>query len=74
VALIHLLFSGYVAAMQLRVKGVALSKNGRRWVELVVELENHRGWTVLQTFRDVEECRRFLAEQPKGAAIEWVSR
>jgi len=64
--------AGYVAAMQLKVKGVALSKNGRQWVEFVVEVENHRGWSVLRTFRDLEECRRFLAEQPEEAAIEFV--
>jgi hypothetical protein len=33
--------------MQLRIKGVTLSKNGRRWVEYVVEVKNHHGWTVL---------------------------
>jgi hypothetical protein len=64
---------GYVAAMQLRVKGVALSKNGRRWVEFVVEIENHRDWSVLKTFRNIEQCRRFLAERPRDTAIEWVS-
>ncbi len=63
---------GYVAAMQLRVKGVALSKNGRRWVEFVVEVKNHRGWSVLRTFHDNEECRSFLAEQPEDCAIEFV--
>jgi hypothetical protein len=61
-------------AMQMRVKAMALSKNGRRWVEFVVEVQNHRGWMVLRTFRDLDECRRFLAEQPDGAAIEFVAR
>ena len=39
----------------------------------MVEVENHRGWSVLRTFRDIEECRRFLAEQPEDHAIEFVS-
>jgi hypothetical protein len=61
------------AFMQLRVKAVALSKNGRRWVEFVVEVQHHRGWSVLRTFRDLEEYRRFLAEQPEDHAIEFVT-
>jgi hypothetical protein len=60
-------------AMQMRVKAMALSKNGRRWVEFVVEVKHHRGWSVLRTFRDLEDCRRFLAEQPTDHAIEFLT-
>jgi hypothetical protein len=35
----------------------------------VIEVENHRGWSVLRAFRDLEECRRFLAEQPDDHEI-----
>jgi hypothetical protein len=35
-------------------------------------VKNHRGWSVLRTFRDLEECRRFLAEQPDDNEIEFV--
>jgi hypothetical protein len=59
--------------MQLRVKGVALSKNGRQWVEFVVEMANPRGWRVLRTFREIRECREFLAEQPQDCAIEFLA-
>ena len=58
--------------MQMRVKAMALSKNGRRWIEFMVEVENHRGWSVLRTFRDIEECRRFVAEQPYDHEIEFM--
>jgi hypothetical protein len=59
--------------MQLRVKGMALAKDGLRWVEFVVEVQHHRSWSVLRTFRDLEECRRFLTEQPEEPAIGFVS-
>jgi hypothetical protein len=29
---------------------LALPKNGRRWVEFVVDVQNKRGWSVLTIF------------------------
>jgi hypothetical protein len=49
---------------------MALSKNGRRWVEFVVEVKNHRGWSVLRRFLNLAEWRRFLAEQPDDYVID----
>ena len=57
-------------AIQHRGQWHGLSKGGQRWVEFIVEVQHHRGWSVLRTFRDIEECRRFLAEQPDDHAIE----
>jgi hypothetical protein len=51
--------AGYAAVMQMGVRGVALTKDGERWVEFVVEVQHHRGWSVLRTFRELEACRRF---------------
>jgi transposase len=33
----------------------------------------NRGWSVLRTFRDIDECRRFLAEQHEDHAIKSVT-
>ena len=52
------------AAMQLRVKGMAPSKNGRRWTGFLVEHETARGWQVLASFTTTEAVRAVLAERP----------
>jgi hypothetical protein len=50
--------------MQLRVKGMTLAKNGRRWTEFVVEHETAREWRVLASLKTTEEVRSFLADRP----------
>jgi hypothetical protein len=50
--------------MQLRVKAMTLTKNGRRWTEFLIEHETARGWRVLATFGTTEEVRTFLADRP----------
>jgi hypothetical protein len=52
------------AAMQLRVKAMTLTKNGRRWSEFLIEHETPRGWRVLASFKTTEEVRAFLADLP----------
>jgi hypothetical protein len=60
------------ATMQLRVKGMTLAKNGRRWTEFVIEHETPRGWRVLASFRTTEEVRSCLAERPDDN-VEFVT-
>jgi hypothetical protein len=58
--------------MQLRVTCRDVSIAGRRWVEYVVEQRHQHGWTVLATFRDMNQCCAFLLARP-GAQIEFIS-
>ena len=58
--------------MQLRVTCREVSIGGRRWVEYVVEQRHQYAWTVLATFRDMNQCCAFLLARP-GAQIEFMS-
>ena len=50
--------------MQVRVKGMVPSKNGRWWTEFLVEHETACGCRVLASFTTIEAVRALLAERP----------
>jgi hypothetical protein len=61
----------YVARHAMRAS--RLVKGRRRVIDLVIEVDTIRGWRVLRTFRDIDQCRAFLVALPSGDKIEFVT-
>ena len=56
--------------MQLRVKGMTLAKNDRRWTEFLIERDTAREWRVLASFKSTEEVCTFLDERPDENSLQ----
>ena len=56
--------------MQLRVKGMTLAKNDRRWTEFLIERDTAREWRVLASFKSTEEFCTFLDERPDENSLQ----
>jgi hypothetical protein len=61
------------SAMRVRVRASQLVKEGRRFIDWVIEVDTVRSWRVLRSFRDVDQCRAFLVALPPGDNIEFVT-
>jgi hypothetical protein len=57
-------------AMQVRLRASQLVKGRRRFIDWMIEIDTVRGWRVLRTFRDIDQCRAFLIALPPGDNIE----
>lgn len=55
--------------MQLRVKGMTLAKNDRRWTEFLIERDTARE-RVLASFKSTEEVCTFLDERPDENSLQ----
>jgi hypothetical protein len=52
--------------MRVRVRASQLVKGRRRFIDWVIEVDTVRGWRVLRSFRDIDQCRTFLVALPLG--------
>jgi hypothetical protein len=48
------------------------SRGRRRFIDWVIEVDTIRGWRVLRSFRNIDQCQAFLVALPAGDNIEFV--